>query len=134
MRKQFQLLIAGIILLFASAIVFAQKPTRVNFSRNSTTAIVSGILRNYRDKKVFFIRVRRNQTLDTEQVKSENSTRYITVSITNPSGADVGDSDASCNNRKEIAPTRAGEYKITVYECQKADAWRGRFRLKIRVK
>ena len=134
MKKQLRVLAVGTILLFASAAIFAQKPMRVSFYKGATTAIVSGNLRNYKDKKVFVIRVRRNQTLNTEQINSENSARYISVSIKSPSGEDATDSDASCNNRKEVAPTAAGDYTITVYECGKADAWRGRFKLKITVK
>ena len=79
------------------------------------------------------VKVLQGQTLKTEQVKGDAG-RSITVSIKNPSGKVVGDSDASCNNRQEIKATVAGDYTITVYECQKADAWRGRFRLKVTVK
>jgi hypothetical protein len=46
----------------------------------------------------------------------------------------VGDSDASCNNRREISPTVAGDYRIEVVECQKADRWRGRFYLRVSVR
>jgi hypothetical protein len=134
MRKQIQILIVAGIVLFLSASVFGQNATRVKFGKGATWAIVTGSLNGFKSRKVFVIRVREGQTLNTEQIKSEASTRYITVSIESPSGADVTDMDASCNNLKEVTPTEAGDYKITVVECQKADAWRGSFKLKITVK
>ena len=128
-----RVLIATAFVFLISVEVSAQKATRIEFYKDSTGATVSSNLRNYKDRKVYVIKIRAGQTLKTEQIKGD-STRYITVSIKNPSGKVVGDSDASCNNRKEITPTVAGDYTITIYECQKADAWRGRFRLKVTVK
>ena len=126
------LIVTGLLFL-ASASVSAQAK-RIEFYKDSTSAVVSSSLRNYKDRKVFVIKVRPGQTLKTEQVKSDSAAHSITVLIKNPSGKVVGDADASCNNRKEITPTVAGDYTITIYECQKADAWRGRFRLKVTVK
>ncbi|MGI8468284.1 MAG: hypothetical protein ACR2N3_07515 [Pyrinomonadaceae bacterium] len=108
--------------------------SRIVFEKGATSTIAQGSLKNYDDSKTFTIETRAGQTLRTEQIKSEKSLEYITVSITDPSGNSVGDSDASCNNRKEIAPTVAGDYKIKVFECRKADAWRGDFQLKIWVR
>ena len=109
----------------------AQKATRIRFARRATSAVVSGSLRNYRDKRVFIIRVNPGQTLQTTQV---GNSHHITVFIKSPSGEDVGDSDASCNNRREITPTEAGNYQITVVECQKAEPWRGQFKFRITVR
>ena len=128
-----RVLIVTVFVFLISVGVSAQKATRIEFYKDSTGATVSSNLRNYKDRKVYVIKVRAGQTLKTEQIKGD-STRYVTVSIKNPSGKVVGDSDASCNNRKEITPTVAGDYTITIYECQKADEWRGRFRLKVTVK
>ena len=128
-----RVLIATAFVFLISVEVSAQKATRIEFYKDSTGATVSSNLRNYKDRKVYVIKIRAGQTLKTEQIKGD-STRYVTVSIKNPSGKVVGDSDASCNNRKEITPTVAGDYTITIYECQKADEWRGRFRLKVTVK
>jgi hypothetical protein len=75
--------------------------------------------------------LRAGQTLKTEQIRDENSLHYVTVEITDPSGKAVGDSDASCNSRKEIKPTVAGDYKIKVIECKKADPWNGDFQIKV---
>ena len=121
-----------LIALILSVTTFAQNAARIKFRKGATSAIVSSSLRNYAGKKVFVIRVRAGQTLKIKQIKSENSAHYVTLSIKSPSGEDVSDSDASCNSQKEITPTAAGDYVITVTECQKADAWRGRFKLKVR--
>ena len=131
MRKTFQIFALCFVLFGAATFAFAQK--RITFGRGAKQTVVAGNLNGYRSKKVFVIRVRRGQTLRTEQIKSDSSDRYVTVSIIAPNGEEVGDSDASCNNRKRVSPTRAGDYRIEVYECQKADAWRGSFQLKVRV-
>jgi hypothetical protein len=135
MRKgPFILSILMMLALCAAPEAFGQKKQRVNFRRGATEKIIGGKLKNYDDRKVYLIKVRRGQTLDTEQIKSDASTHYVTVEIAGPAGADVSDSDASCNDRKKIAPTAAGDYRITVYECRKADAWRGAFKLRVSVR
>lgn len=134
MKKPVQVLIVASLLLVFAVAAFAQKPTRINFRKGAKSVTVSGYLNGYKDKKVFVIRVRRGQNLQTEQIKSENSLRYVTVSVDTPTGEDAGDWDASCNSDKLIEQTRAGDYLITVAECRKADAWRGRFSLRVTVK
>ena len=131
MRKIFQIFTVAVILFIAATHSFSQQ--RITFKKGAKQATVTGNLKNYKSKRVFVIRVRRGQTLRTEQIKSDSSNRYITVYIKAPNGKDVTDSDASCNNRKEVSPTRAGDYRIKVVECMKADAWRGSFKLKVRV-
>lgn len=106
---------------------------KINLKKGASSAIVTGNLNGYKDSKDFVIAVKQGQTLKTEQVKAENSLEYITVSLKNPSGEIAGDSDASCNNRKEISLTAAGDYQVAVTECMKADPWRGRFKLKVSV-
>ena len=133
MRKSLIILAVLIFSAFSVNKIFAQKAERIIFKRGTRSAVAVGSLNNYKDRKVFVIRVRKGQTLKTEQLKDDSSNHYITVSITAPNGENVDDSDASCNNRKEITPTVAGDYRIEVYECQKADRWRGNFKLKIRV-
>ena len=131
MRKIFQYSAVAVILLMTATFAFSQQ--RITFKRGVKQAVVTGNLNGYKGRRVFVIRVRRGQALKIEQVKSDSSNRYISVAITAPNGEDVTDSDASCNSRKEISPTLSGDYRIEVYECQKADAWRGSFRLKVRV-
>ncbi len=117
--------------------VSAQKPaaaTRVRFAKGATTAIVMGRLKNYKDRTAFVIHVKKGQTLGINQLQSQNSTHYVYLGILNPSGEDVTDGEANCNNNKKIEDTAAGDYRIDVAECTKADAWRGAFRLKFTVK
>ena len=134
MNKYRQILIVAVFVVSVSTTVFAQKAARISFYKKATDATVSSNLNNYQDRKIYVIKVRQGQTLRTEQAKSDSSSHYITVSIKNPSGKIVGDADLSCNNRREITPTVAGDYTMTVFECQKAAVWRGRFRLKVSVK
>lgn len=129
-RFLFAILLSGMICLGAT-VATGQKTTRIRFSKGATKATISGILNGYRSRRVFVIKVRRGQTLSTTQVGGSHD---ITIFIKSPSGHDVGDSDASCNNRREISPTVAGDYKITVVECQKADPWRGAFTFRVAVR
>ena len=107
---------------------------RIEFKSGAISAEAKGNLNGYDDKKEFVIKVNAGQTLATEQIKADDSLEYVTVAVTDPNGKPVGDSDASCNNRREIAPTAAGDYKIEVVECTKADEWKGSFDLKVSVK
>ena len=129
-----QLVIAAVFtvcLAFLASSAPAQRPTRINFARGARSAVVTGTLSGYRSSRNFVIRVRAGQTLSTAQVGDRHD---ITIAISGPGGEDVGDSDASCNNRREITPTEAGDYSINVVECRKADAWRGQFKFRITVR
>ena len=126
----YKLLIAFLIVCCASLNLDAQ--TRIRFARGATRTDVSGTLNGFRSKRTYVIRVRPGQTLRTQQVGG--SRRPITISVKDPGGNDVSDADASCNNRKEISPTEAGDYTIEVVECQKADPWRGRFTFRVTVR
>ena len=133
MKKTIQVLLIALILCALSVTIFAQKPTRVKFRKGATSATISGTLSNYKSTRTYVIRVRAGQTLKVEQIRSETSAHYVTLSIKNPAGEDVTDADASCNSQKEVTPTEAGDYVITVVECMKADVWRGNFKLKFTV-
>lgn len=109
----------------------AQAASRVRFARGAVSAVAAGSLNGYKDKRTFVIKVRAGQTLTTEQVGG----RPITVEIIKPDGEPFeGNMDLSCHNRHEVTPTEAGDYRLVVTECQKADRWRGRFRLKVTVR
>ena len=110
----------------------AQRTSRIRFARGAVRADVSSTLRSYRGERIFLIRVRDGQTIRTEQIGGGR--HPITIYITDPTGQGVGDSDASCNNRREITPTVAGDYIIKVVECRKADPWRGSFRFRVTVR
>ena len=122
------------LLIVGCTTAFAQTTSRINFRRGAYSAVVSGSLRSYKSERTYLLRVREGQTIRTEQIKPSQSLKYVTIHITDPSGNPVGDSDASCNDRREISPTVPGDYRIRVVECQKADPWKGWFRFKIAVR
>ncbi len=123
--------ILGLILLTPS-FAFAQSKTRIKFRRGAVSASVSGTLKSFQSKRVYVIRVREGQTLQTEQVGG--TSRPITISVRDVNGNEVGDADASCNSRREVSPTIAGDYTIEVVECRKADPWNGRFTFRVTVR
>lgn len=129
-----KLVITAIALLFVTAFSAAangQSTQRIKFKRGATSAVVTGSLNGYKSKRTFVIRVREGQTMTTENA-GEN---YITVSIKAPPGSTYEqDMAADCHDRNEVQPTAAGDYRITVTECMKADAWRGTFRLRVTVR
>jgi len=127
----FLAMVAFVFGLALSSSSFAQKISRISFARGATSAVVTGNLNGYRQTKTYRIRVRPGQTLSTEQVGGR---RDITIYIKSPAGEDIGDSDASCNNRREITPTTAGDYTIYVVECRKVDAWQGQFKFRVTVR
>lgn len=131
MKHRILVPVVAILLLFSSASL-AQSQTRIKFRRGAVGVSLSGTLNSFRGKRSFLIRVRAGQTLKTEQIGS--GTRPVTIFVKDPNGNEVGDSDASCNNRREISPTEVGDYTIEVVECQKADPWRGRFTFRVTVR
>ena len=126
------LLIAAVIAALLTSNALAQQTTRIKFRRGAIHADVSGTLNSFRSKRVFVIKVRDGQTLRTEQLGG--ASRRITIFVKDATGNEVGDADASCNDRKEVSPTVAGDYTIEVVECQKADPWRGRFTFRVTVR
>jgi hypothetical protein len=128
MKKPIGFLFLVAIILFSSLAGAAQ--TRIRFARGATSAVVTGTLRGFNSERVYVVRVRRGQRLRVEQI---GSTHPVTTTLTDPAGEDASDMDASCNSRKDHSPTKRGDYRITVVECRKADRWRGRFRLRVRV-
>lgn len=133
-NKSVVIFLAAILTLAATNNSSAQTFTRIKFAKGAVSKVVSGTLNGFNDRKIFKIKVRAGQTLSFEQVASENDQRPVTISLKDPSGEDATDMDASCNNRKAITPTIAGDYTLEVIECQKADEWNGGFRFRITVK
>lgn len=134
MKQQF-LILSALVLLMIPISSYGQKTTRVKFARGATDAVATGRLNGYKSKSVVFVvRVKAGQMLRVEQLILSKSTRYITFRITNPSGKNATDSEANCNNRKKIENTSAGDYRIEVAECAKADERRGSFKIKFSVR
>jgi hypothetical protein len=127
MRRNLLILLVFILLALASN-AFGQKAQRVTFKRGATVATVSGYLKSYKSSKTFVVRLRKGQQLKV------TGNRAITLTILNPAGEDIMDRAANCNGEADYALTASGDYKIEVAECQKADVWRGSFKLKISAK
>ncbi len=130
MKTALRSLIIAVVIMTFSAIAFGQSQ-RIKFARGATSAVVTGNLSGYKSKRTFVIKVRAGQKLTTAQVGSN----AITVDIKPPAGSTwEPDMAADCHNRHEVEPTDAGDYILTVTECQKADPWRGKFRLRVTVR
>jgi len=128
MKKVFRILLLISILFLLSMAASAQ--TRIHFARGATSAVITGRLNGFNSKRVYLIRVRRGQRFRVEQI---GNSHLVTTTLEDPTGEDVSDMDASCNSHKDLSPTKRGDYRLTVVECRKADRWRGRFRLRVRV-
>ncbi len=129
MKTFIKLLIVAAVTIVFSTIVFGQN-TRITFKRGATSKIVTGTLNSYKSQRTFVIKVKKGQTLTTENVGKN----HITIGIDAPKGSTYEqDMAADCHDRNEVNPTAAGDYKITVTECKKADAWKGSFKFKVAV-
>lgn len=135
-KKSLRILAISVFVFWGATAVRGQKATRIVLYKDSTAATVSSNLKSFNDKKVFVIKARKGQTLKIEQIiePATAAARLVAVSIKSSSGKTFEGANDSCDNRREIAPTEEGDYTITVVQCRKTDAWRGRFRLKISVK
>lgn len=118
-----------LVLMFLGISAISAKPVkRIYFKKGATKAVVSGTMNGFKSKDTYILRVREGQTLKVD------SNRSVTLAVVDPAGEDVMDRDLSCNGRAEISPTVAGDYKIIVVECMKADPWRGTYKLNVSVK
>ncbi len=117
------------ILTGLSTVAFGQK-TPIKFGPGKTSAVVTGSMTGYKSERVYVIHVKAGQTMKTEDIGSH----HITLGIEGPPGSSYEqDMAADCHAHNEISPTAAGDYTITVTECQKADRWKGKFKLKVSV-
>ncbi len=130
MKKIVKLGLVLTIVTILSTVALGQK-TSIKFAPGKTSAVVTGKLTGYKGQRIYVIRVRAGQMLKTEDIGKN----HITLGIDGPPGSNYEqDMAADCHAYNEITPTAAGDYTITVTECQKADRWRGSFRLKVWVK
>jgi hypothetical protein len=128
MKRTIQILSLIAVVFITSLAASAQ--TRIHFAPGATSTVVTGSLNGFKSRRVYVIRVRRGQRLRVEQI---GSSHLVSTTLEDPRGEDVSDMDASCNSHKDVSPTRRGDYRLTVGECMKADRWRGRFRLRIKI-
>ena len=130
MRKLVLIAFAAVILSICSVAASAQV-TRIHFAHGQTSKVVTGSLNGYKSHRTFVIRVLDGQTMTTKNVGSH----YITIGIEAPPGSTYEqDMAADCHDRNDVDPTAKGDYKITVTECMKADAWHGTFKFRVTVK
>ena len=129
MKKLLKVTVTLAVVAFFASTAFSQT-TRIKFKKGATSATVSGTMKSYKNTRTYVIKVKAGQTLTTEDV----GTHPITLGIEGPKGSGYEqDMAADCHSHNEITPTAAGDYTITVTECQKADAWKGTYKLKISV-
>jgi hypothetical protein len=115
----------------AAATVSAQHATRVHFQRGAHSAVVTGYLSGYKGSKVFLIRVRAGQTMKVEGIGNH----AVSTFLEGPPGSNYGqDMAADCHSYATVDKTDAGDYKLTVQECSKADRWKGNFKVKITIR
>lgn len=134
MSKKIKFLLVNIFIVSLFVSVFANDLTRVKFRKGTYGKNVVGYLNGYSAKKGYVLWAREGQTLKVGQIRNDASGKIVSLTITSPTGEDLSDYDASCNSQKEIALPETGDYQINVFECQKADAWKGNFKLNITVK
>ncbi|SRR5258706_3588624 len=131
MKRLVLVLFAGVLVSICSSAVAAQSATRIHFSSGARSKVVTGSLNGYKSHQTFVIHVRKGQTLKTVNTGKNE----ITISIKAPPGSTYDqDMAADCHDKNEVSPTAAGDYKITVTECMKADAWKGTFTFKVSVR
>lgn len=129
MKKLIRILLLMSVFILLPAAASAQ--TWVVFAPGASSKVMTGRMYGHHSTRVYLIYVKAGQKLTVKQVGGGSHTISI-VEIKDPTGADVSDMDASCNNNKWIEPTKKGVYRVTVKECTKVDPWRGRFRLLFR--
>jgi hypothetical protein len=121
-------IISILLILIVASTVFARPVKRIKFPKGATKVTVTGYLNGYRDKQIYLIRLRKGQKMTLK------ANRYVSLFIKSPNGEDVSDMDLSCHSNQTVENTSAGDYKIEAVECQKADAWKGSFKLTVTVK
>ncbi len=131
MNKLILALSSAIMISAFTAAALGQKAQSITFAKGRTSATITGTLSSYKSHRTFSIRVRKGQTLTTENI-GDNS---ITIGVEAPPGSTYEqDMAADCHDRNEVSPTAPGVYRITVTECRKADAWRGTFKFRVKVR
>ena len=122
---------AGLFFFFAANDARAQHATRIHFARGAHRTVITGYLSGYQGSRVFLIRVRAGQKMEVEGIGN----RAVSTFLDGPPGSNYSqDMAADCHSRADVDSTDAGDYKLTVRECSKADRWRGTFRVRVTVR
>ncbi|HEY2846307.1 MAG TPA: hypothetical protein VGI80_00730 [Pyrinomonadaceae bacterium] len=131
MKKLIIIAVFALTLSAAVSSVSAQRATRVNFRRGARSAVVTGYLTGYKGSKVFLIRVRAGQKMKVEAIGD----RAVSTFLEGPPGSNYQqDMAADCHSHAEVESTDAGDYKLSVQECPKADRWKGTFKVRITIR
>jgi len=131
MKKLILFALFALMLTVAAETVSAQRATRVSFRPGARSTVVTGYLSGYKGSKVFLIRVRRGQTMKVEGIGD----KAVSTFLEGPPGSNYEqDMAADCHSYANVDKTDAGDYKLTVQECQKADRWKGTFKVRITVR
>jgi len=129
MKKLILVIIAALTIFIGASSASSQ--TRVHFARGARSAVVTGYLTGYKGSKVFLIRVRAGQKMKIEAIGNH----AVSTFLEGPPGSNYEqDMAADCHSYATVDKTDAGDYKLTVQECQKADRWRGTFEVRITVR
>jgi len=125
------LIISAVFAAMLMAAGSTSEQTRVRFKKGATSAVLTGKLSNYKQKRVFLVRVRGDQMMSITSIGHH----AVSVWVEGPPGSGYEqDLAADCHGNSAFGPTVKGDYKITVQECQKADQWRGTFKVKVTVR
>ena len=117
-----------VVFLLAAQSVFAKPATRrITFRPGATHATVTGRLRGIRDVAWFVIRARRGQHM-TVNIDGAGATRGV---VYFPNGGQDGGPGGTIFD--DTLPAN-GDYRIRVNESQMAEAWRGKFKLRVSIK
>jgi hypothetical protein len=125
------LVISALLTAFLIGAVASSAQTRVKFKKGATSAVLSGKLSNYKQKRVFLVRVHNFQKLEIRDIGSHAVSIWVEGP---PASGYEQDLAADCHGQTDVSPTAAGDYKLTVQECQKVDQWRGKFKVKVTVR
>lgn len=106
---------------------------RIQFGKGTSNAIITGKLVSFDSEQHYVIGVSKGQTMTMEQLDKKSDGK-VSIYITDPKGENANDMDLSCHSKATVKPTIAGDYKIQVVECKKADPWKGSYSLKVTVK
>jgi hypothetical protein len=131
MKKLILFSVVVLTLALAAGTVSAQRATRVHFARGARSTVITGYLSNYKQSRTFLIHVRAGQTMKVEGIGN----RAVSTFLEGPPGSNYEqDMAADCHSRADVDKTDAGDYKLSVRECSKADPWRGTFKVRITVR
>lgn len=137
MKKVLVLLLSS--LLVTSTTWAADAPKRLKFAKGATVLKVTDTISKTTKERHYVLKLRAGQTLEIDQINIKSvsagqTQKLVTTSLSGPTNDDLNDSDLSCNARKKVSSTKAGDYHLVVMPCGKVDPWTGSYTLSIKAK